>query len=107
MFRNSPLSRDNVLWALGAIAEKRPDLVRSTPFYCLFPFADHNEPPTTRGLAARLFGMIQAQEARSAVEQLCEDSEKLTFYVDGKPITTTVGDLARKAIIKMDSEKND
>ena len=107
MFRNSPLSRDNVLWAMGTIAEKRPDLVRSTPFYSLFPFVDHNEPPTTRGLAVRLFGMIQAQETRSAVEQLCEDGESLTFYVDGKPITTTVGDLAREAIIKMDSENNE
>ena len=106
MFRNSPLSRGHVLWAMGTIAEKRPDLIRSTPFYCLFPFV--NDPvPETRGLAVKLFGMINAEETRSSIEQLLEDHEKLTVYIEGQPVGTAVGELAREAINKMDSEKDE
>ena len=106
MFRNTDSSRDHVLWAIGAIGVKRPDLVRNTPFYCLFPFVNHPE-PTTRGLAVRLFGMINADEVRSQIAELIDDQEELTFYSEGLPITTTVGKLAREAITKMGTDKDE
>jgi hypothetical protein len=106
MFRNTDSSRDQVLWGLGAIATKRPDLVRSTAFYSLFPLVEHPA-PLTRGLAVRLFGMINAQEVKSAISELIDDSENLTFYHEGRPINTTVGELAREAITKMGITTNE
>ena len=106
MFRNTDSSRDHVLWALGAIAEKRPDLVRSTAFYSLFPFANH-EDPLTRGLAVRLFGMINAQEVKSDVAELIDDQADLIFYHEGKPVSATVGALAREAITRMETQTDE
>jgi len=106
MFRNTPSSMNHVLWALGTIAAKRPDLVRSTPFYSLFPFVT-NPDPTTRGLAVRLFGMIDAQEVKSSIAELSGDQEEIIYYSDGKPVHTTVGELAREAITKIGSDKDE
>lgn len=100
MFRTTDSSRDQVLWALGTIAASRPDLIRSTAFYSLFPFIEHPD-PLTRGLAVRLFGMINAQEVKSSITSLLDAPEELTYYQEGKPVTTTVGALAREAITKM------
>lgn len=106
MFRNTDSSRDHVLWALGGIAANRPDLVRNTAFYSLFPFAGHPS-PLTRGLAIRLFGMINAQEVKSSITELLDDKAEIIFYHEGKPVNTTVGALAREAITKMDTKTDE
>lgn len=103
MFRNTASSTNHVLWAMGTIGAKRPDLVRKAPFYSLFPFVNHHD-PLTRGLAVRLFGMINAQEVKSAVVELSNDPAELIFYNEGLPITTTVGELAREALTKMETK---
>ncbi|MDF1577326.1 MAG: HEAT repeat domain-containing protein [Desulfobulbales bacterium] len=103
MFRNTATSQNHVLWALGAVAAKRPDLVRNTPFYSLFSFIDHPD-PTTRGLAVRLFGMINAQEVRNGIAGLRDDQNELIIYSDGKPVRTTISELARAALTKMETE---
>ncbi|MBU0675487.1 MAG: HEAT repeat domain-containing protein [Proteobacteria bacterium] len=100
MFRDVPSSRIQVLWALGSIAAKRPDLVRATPFYSLFPFVNHPD-SFTRGHAIRLFGRIYATEVKSNIEELIDDQAKLTVYENGKPIHTTVGDLAKEALASL------
>jgi len=101
MFRDLPSSRIQVLWALGSIAEKRPDLVRSTPFYSLFPYAEHQD-PATRGHAIRLFGRINAVEMHSSIEKLTDDPGKLVIYEKGEACHTTVGELAQAALEQMD-----
>jgi len=109
MFRGVPSSRVQVLWALGTIAEKRPDLVRSIPFYSLFPYADHTD-SYTRGPAARLFGRINATEVRSEIESLTNDEAELVVYEKGLPVRITVGQLAQDAIENMNTmreQKND
>ena len=106
MFRNTDSSRDRVLWALGAIAANRPDLVRSTAFYSLFSLVEHPA-PLTRGLAVRLFGIINAQEVKSSIAELIDDSAELIFYHEGKPVNATVGALAREAITKMETQTDE
>ena len=102
MYRGVPSSRVQVLWALGTIAEKRPDLVRSTPFYSLFPYATHAD-SFTRGHAVRLFGRINATEVRSEIESLTTDQAKVVVYEKGTPINSTVGKLAQDAIEHMNT----
>lgn len=106
MFRNVDSTRNQVLWALGAIAETRPDHVRATPFFSLYGMLGH-EDPTTRGLAVRLFGLIAASEVRSKIEELCADEAALTYYSEGKPKETTVAQLAREAMSRLEEKNND
>ena len=106
MFRNTDSSRDHVLWALAAVAAIRPDLVRSTAFYSLFPLVNHPS-PLTRGLAVRLFGMIKAEEVKSSISELIDDPEEIIFYREGQPVSATVGGLAREAITKMETDTDE
>ena len=103
MYRGVPTTRIQVLWALGAIADKRPDIVRATPFYSLFPYAAHPD-PTTRGHAIRLFGRIRATEVESEIEKLTNDQANLTVYEEGQPVQTTVAALATEALDRMHTE---
>ncbi|MFP3983777.1 MAG: DVU0298 family protein [Desulfurivibrionaceae bacterium] len=97
MHRNVPSSRIQVLWALGTIAEKRPDIVRETPFYSLFDFLNTDDPDLL-GHALRLFGRIRATEVEKRISELTRDSRPLTIYEEGKPVSTTVGELAKTAV---------
>ena len=100
MHRGVPSSTVQVLWALGTLAEKRPDLVRATPFYSLFPYVSHPE-PTIRGHAVRLLGRIVATEVESEIEKLTGDQAGLTIYEQGQPVRTTVAELAREALARL------
>jgi len=100
MHRGVPSTRVQVLWALGTLAEKRPDQVRATPFYSLFPFVSHPE-AITRGHAVRLMGRIAATEVESEIEKLTGDEAELTIYEQGQPVRTTVAELAREALARL------
>jgi hypothetical protein len=104
MHRAAPSSRVQALWALGTLAEKRPDIVRATPFYSLFPFVSHPE-PITRGHAVRLFGRIAATEVESEIGKLTGDEAGLTIYEQGQPVRTTVAELAKEALARLHSAK--
>lgn len=100
MHRGVPSSRVQVLWALGTLAEKRPDIVRATPFYSLFPYITHPE-AVTRGHAVRLLGRIAATEVESEIEKLTGDQAGLTIYEQGQPVRTTVAELAKEALARL------
>lgn len=109
MFRGVPASRVHVLWALGAIAKKRPDLVRNTPFYSLFPYVNHPD-PQTRGHAVRLFGRINAVEVENEIKKLLEDDAQIIIYEKGQPIQISVNKLAKEALKNIETsraKKND
>jgi len=86
-----------VLWALGTIAKKRPDIIRGLPFYNLFTLLDHPS-PDVRGQALRLFGNIKAHEIRKAIEELRNDNVAVTIYEDGAPQHTSLAKLAQEAL---------
>lgn len=104
MHRGTPSGRVQVLWALGTIAEKRPDIVRATPFYSLFPFVTNPE-AITRGHAVRLFGRIAATEVESEIEKLTGDEAGLTIYEQGQPVRITVAELAKEALARLHTAK--
>ncbi|MGW8160937.1 MAG: DVU0298 family protein, partial [Desulfobulbales bacterium] len=71
-------SQAHVIWALGEIAQTRPDLIRKTPFYATFHFLGH-ENALIRGLMARLMGRIHATEALFQVMGLQNDQNEITI----------------------------
>ncbi len=90
-------TQTQVIWALGEIAEKRPDLIRDTPFFNLFPFLTHPE-PQMRGLVARLMGRIKASEVAVQMMSLGNDQEEFVLWEGAEKKTTTVASQVQKAI---------
>jgi hypothetical protein len=103
-YMGEPTTQQQVIWALGEIAETRPDLIRSTPFYSTFHFLGH-EDPTVRGLMVRLMGRIRATEAAFQVMGLQDDQNEITYYEKGQPVKTTVAQLADTAVEQIHSQK--
>lgn len=95
-FMGDPGTREAVLWGLGEIAATRPDLIRSTPFYALFPVLNHAN-PVFRGLTLRLLGRIKAKEAGFQILGLQHDATPITMYEQGQPVETTVAELSVQA----------
>ncbi len=97
-----PSTQAEVLWALGTIAEKRPDLVRRTSFYQLIGLLD--SPRTlVRGYMLRLLGRLQAREVAGRIRVLLDDATALTIYENGEPLVTSIGALAREALQLIES----
>lgn len=95
-FMGDPATREAVLWGLGEIAATRPDLIRKTPFYSLFPVLNHSN-PVFRGLTLRLLGRIRAKEAGFQILGLQHDATPITLYEQGMPHATTVAELSAQA----------
>lgn len=100
MYRNVPSSRVQVLWAMGTIAEQSPDVVRNTPIYSVFSYANSPE-AITRAHAIRLLGRINAKELKGDIEKYTDDPNLVTIYENGLPCMVSVGDLARQALSQM------
>ena len=100
MYRNMPTTRVQTLWAMAEIAKTRPDIVRGTPFYSLFPMLAHPD-PLTRGHAVLLFGLLKATEVKGQIEGLLGDGAMLTLYTEGKAQQTTVAALAKEALDRL------
>lgn len=103
MYRNIATTRVQAIWALAEIAEKRPDVVRATPFYSLFEMLEHRD-PYTRGHAALMFGRIKAGEVKKQLELLLDDENQFVYYHDGKPQHLTVEKVAQQAIVLISKE---
>ena len=96
-----PLTRAQVLWALGAIAEKRPDLIRNTSFYQLIGLLD-NPDAVVKGYMLRLLGFLKAKEVAGKITMLKEDTTSVTIYDNGLPVKTDLGTLAKEALKLID-----
>ena len=92
-----PSTKNQALWALAEIADKRPDLIRNTPFYNLFHFLKHPE-AQIRGQIVRLLSRTKATEAAIQLMELVDDHEEFTYCQEGKLIKTTVAEVAATAI---------
>jgi hypothetical protein len=87
----------HVLWALGSIAENRPDMVRNTPFYQLFGLL--NSPDIdVQAHMLRLLGRLRATEAAEHIKALENNTDPVTIYENGLPIKTDIGSLAKEAM---------
>ncbi len=96
-YMGDPGTREAVLWGLAEIAAARPDLIRSLPFYSLFPVLTH-ENPVFRALTLRLLGRIQAKEAAMQIMGLTHDATPVTIPDRGRLCSTTVAALAAEAL---------
>lgn len=96
-------TQPQVVWALGLVAKKRPDLIRQTPFYTLFHFLNHPE-AQMRGLTALLLGRIKAGEATMQLLELSGDEAEVVLWEEGTARTVAVSELARAAVARIREE---
>ncbi len=96
-FISQDSTRVEVIWALGEIAQSRPDLIRATPFYHLFHFLQHPD-PAVRGHVARLLGRIKATEAVLQIMPLTDDDQELEIWEADRMESTTVAVEATRAL---------
>ena len=96
-FMGDPGTREGVLWGLGEIAAARPDLIRKTPFYSLFPVLQHSN-PVFRALTLRLLGRIKAKEASLQIMALQHDQTPVVLHGSGDVQDTTVAALCAEAL---------
>ncbi len=98
-----PSTRAQVLWALGTIAEKRPDLVRNTSFYQLIGLLD-SPVAAVKGYMLMLLGRLQAKEVAGRIRALQDDTTMLIIYENGLPVKTDLGTLAKEAMQLIEAE---
>jgi len=103
-FMGDASTQEAVVWGMGEIAEKRPDLIRATPFYSTFHFLEHDD-PAIQGLMVRLLGRIRAREALFQIMGLQQDRSACSFFDKGQMRTTTVAALAGEAIASIQQEE--
>lgn len=92
-----------VLWGLGRLAHGRPELVKhASPF--LLPFM-RSEDAVHRGLASWIAGALNTALTTPLLQSLTSDRSKITLFIDLRFVEYTVGQLARKALLKVASSQ--
>jgi hypothetical protein len=85
-----------VLWGIGRLCEKRPELIMGSAAF-LLPYLESQD-EAIRGLSARIMGLLQVKEARPVLRRLAEDDSSLVIMVENTLATFRVRDLAEEAL---------
>lgn len=85
-----------LLWGIGRLCEKRPELVRGSAGLFLPYLKSRDE--VVRGLAVRLMGLLQVKEARPQLLNLTEDDSSLVIMLETRLTKIRVKDLAEEAL---------
>jgi hypothetical protein len=90
---------NEVTWAVGKIAAKKPDLVKKAyPLLCSFM---KNPDPTLRGYAAWALGNLGYNDVVEELKKLESDHDQIQIFRNGKLEKVTVAQLAKEAIEKL------
>ena len=85
-----------LLWGVGRLSEKRPELVRDAAGLFLPYLTSGDE--VIRGLAARLMGLLRVKEARPLLQKLAQDESPISLVIENRLTMTRVQDLAEEAL---------
>ncbi|OPX20190.1 MAG: hypothetical protein BZ151_05090 [Desulfobacca sp. 4484_104] len=89
-------SRSPMLWGLGRLGEKHPEVVQPGIPQIMKYVLDAD--PQVRAHAAWCLGAIGALAAVASLAQLSDDPEPVKLYENGELRQTTVGAIARQAL---------
>lgn len=96
--------RRGIIWALGRIGKRRPDLA-ATGLPLLLESLEHPA-AEIRGFAAWSLGEIAAPETAPALRTLRSDHEAVTIYEAGKLWQRTVSEVALNALADIQARQN-
>ncbi len=87
-----------LLWGIGRLARKRrAGLIENGILDSLPPYAESTD-AVIRGLTAWALGRLGAAETAATIKNLADDPATLRLYHHGAIVTTSVGELARRAL---------
>jgi hypothetical protein len=92
-----------VLWGIGRLARVRPELVKDGA--AVLPDFMTAADATLRGLAAWIAGSLQAPTLQEPLKRLMNDEATFSFYWNGQLSTVSVGEMACRALNRMDSDQ--
>ncbi len=98
-FLEHEILQHGVLWGIGRLAEIRPERLAGVDAD-IMPFLDSAD-AVHRGYAARALGNLKSSEAAGSLARLTADPTTLTLYQDFNLTRTTVGALARTALLQI------
>jgi len=85
-----------LMWGIGRLSEKRPELVRGAS-ELLLPYLESQD-EVIRGLAAHIMGLLQVKDALPRLRSLTQDDSSLVTMVGNELTTVQVKDLAKEAL---------
>ena len=85
-----------LLWGIGRLSEKRPELVRGAAA-SLLPYLASQD-GVIRGLSARIMGLLQIKEAQPELRKLTGDESELFILLENNVTALRVKDLAEEAL---------
>ncbi len=105
-FLEHPVQQQGLMWALGRLGSIRPELLLK--YDADGYLTTYLESPDLRvaGLACRNFGILGISEAAPHLEQFIDLEAQITLYENRSLFTTTVGQLARQALNRLQQEES-
>jgi hypothetical protein len=88
-----------LLWGVARLSQVRPHWVQGAVSH--FMQYLQSTDPAVRGLAARLMGLLEAGDARTALEALTDDDAEFGVYQNRRLINCRVKELAEEALKKV------
>jgi hypothetical protein len=98
-FLEEPFSQEPMLWGVGRLAEKHPELLKEV-LPAIVPFLT-NPKAQKRALAAWCLGKGRYSQAVDAIRALQGDEQPVELYDHGSLNQTTVGQVAREALANL------
>lgn len=89
-----PLQR-SVLWGLGHLAQKRPDLLNTISLAPQVALLLRSPDAGVRGAAAHVLGFLPGGDGQAQLGRLVDDSTEVSVYSEGGLVRSSVGQLAR------------
>ncbi len=93
--------RKGALWGIARLAAKRPDLMKEyETARFVRPYLKDGD-PEARAFAVLTLGVVGEREDCEALEGLVNDQSEITIYSEGKFSTTTLSEVALKAMASL------
>jgi len=102
-FLELPALQHGLLWGVGRLAMVRPELILQYDGDGYMALFLESPDKVVLGLASRNFGILRVQEAAYHIRDFVDIEQPVRLYEDRRIITTTVGALARQALVRIAS----
>jgi hypothetical protein len=98
-----PALQQGLLWGVARLAEVAPELLKARDAVrYLLPYLEA-EDPVVKGMAALALGRLADPTIIPSLIPFSDDSRPVTLYREGSFLETTVGELVRQAITRIEA----
>lgn len=103
-FLELPALQRGLLWGIGRLAQVRPDIIFKFNGDGYMQLYLESTDEVVLGLASRNFGILAVKEAAYWIKQFYDIQRPVRLFVDGNFVDTTVGQLAREAVERIEGK---